>query len=49
MKFKFTEKKIAEIEKVLDTKFSKRGNQYRTILENEQNDTKAIPHYQRTL
>jgi hypothetical protein len=34
MKFKFTEKKIAEIEKVLKAKFSKRGNQYRMLLEN---------------
>lgn len=35
MKFKFTDKKIAEIEKVLETKFTKRGDQYRTVLENE--------------
>jgi hypothetical protein len=40
MKFKFTEKKMAEIEKVLNTKFSRRGNQYRTILENEQQNRK---------
>ena len=40
MKFKFTEKKIEEIEKVLNTKFCKRGDQYRTILENEQQDRK---------
>jgi hypothetical protein len=35
MKFKFTEKKIAEIEKVLGAKFSRRHNQYRMLLENE--------------
>jgi hypothetical protein len=35
MKFKFTEKKITEIEKVLGAKFSKRTNQYRMLLENE--------------
>jgi hypothetical protein len=34
MKFKFTAKKIAEIEKVLKAKFTKRGNQYRMLLEN---------------
>jgi hypothetical protein len=40
MKFKFTEKKINEIEKVLDTKFSKRGNQYRMVLENKEQKRK---------
>ena len=35
MKFKFTEKKISEIEKVLGEKFAKRSNQYRMLLENE--------------
>ena len=35
MKFKFTEKKISEIEKVLGASFTKRGNQYRMLLENE--------------
>jgi hypothetical protein len=33
MKFKFTAQRIAEIEKVLKTKFMKRGNQYRTLLQ----------------
>jgi len=32
MKFKFTEKDFAEIEKVLGSKFAKRGNQYRAVL-----------------
>jgi hypothetical protein len=36
MKFKFTEKKITEIEKVLGAKFSKRSNQYRMLLENKE-------------
>jgi len=40
MKFKFTSEKIADIEKVLNTKFTKRGNQYRTILENEEQKRK---------
>jgi hypothetical protein len=34
MKFTFTEENFAEIEKVLETKFAKRGNQYRAILLN---------------
>ncbi len=34
MKFKFDEKKLAEIEKVLETKFARRGNQYRAVLLN---------------
>ncbi len=34
MKFKFDEEKLAEIEKVLNTKFAKRGNQYRAVLLN---------------
>ena len=36
MKFKFTEKNFAEIEKVLDTKFAKRGEQYRAVLINSE-------------
>jgi hypothetical protein len=40
MKFKITDKNISEIEKVLDTKFTKRGDQYRTILENEEQKRK---------
>ena len=40
MKFKFTNEKIADIEKVLNTKFTIRGNQYRTILENEEQKRK---------
>lgn len=35
MKFKFTPKKISEIEKVLGARFAKRGNQYRMLLEND--------------
>jgi hypothetical protein len=34
MKLKFTEKKIAEIGNALETKFTKRGDQFRTVLEN---------------
>ena len=34
MKFKFTDEKIREIEKVLQVKFARRENQYRAILEN---------------
>ena len=38
MKLKFTEKKITEIENALETKFAKRGDQFRTVMENvEQN------------
>ena len=40
MKFKFTDDKITEIGKVLETKFSKRGNQYRTVLENQEHKRK---------
>lgn len=40
MKFEFTDEKIAEIEEVLQTKFIKRGNQYRAILENEKEKRK---------
>ena len=36
MKFKFTEKKISEIEKIFGATFTKRGNQYRMLLENEE-------------
>ncbi len=46
MKFKITEDKIAEIEKVLETKFVKRGDQYRTVLENmEQNRKLTLEIY----
>ena len=34
MKFKFTDKSFAEIEKVLETKFAKRAGQYRAVLLN---------------
>jgi hypothetical protein len=40
MKFKFSDKKIAEIEKVLHTKFVKRGGQYRATLVNEEKKRK---------
>jgi hypothetical protein len=40
MKFKFTEKKIAEIENALETRFVKRGKQFRTILENADQNRK---------
>jgi hypothetical protein len=36
MKFKFTTAKIASIEKVLNIKFTKRGNQYRALLQDEE-------------
>jgi hypothetical protein len=36
MKFKFTDARIAEIEKVLDTKFIKRANQYRALLQDQE-------------
>lgn len=36
MNFKFTPEKIAEIEKVLGIKFSRRGDQYRAIIENDE-------------
>ena len=36
MKFKFSDKNFTEIEKVLDTKFAKRGNQYRAVLLNSE-------------
>ena len=34
MKFKFSEENFTEIEKVLETKFAKRGEQYRAVLLN---------------
>jgi len=40
MKFKFTDKNIEEIEKVLETTFSKRGDQYRAVLENQDQNRK---------
>ncbi len=36
MKFKFTDTRISEIEKVLNTKFIKRGNQYRALLQDQE-------------
>jgi hypothetical protein len=36
MKFKFTDTRIGEIEKVLNTKFSKRGNQFRALLQDQE-------------
>ena len=40
MKFKFDEKKLAEIEKVLETRFARRGNQYRAVLLNTEEHRK---------
>lgn len=40
MKFTFTEEKFAEIEKVLNTKFAKRGDQHRAILLNTEQSRK---------
>ena len=40
MIFKFTEESFAEIEKVLDTKFAKRGDQYRAVLLNTEQGRK---------
>jgi len=40
MRFKFSNDKILEIEKVLNTKFARRENQYRAILENEEQNRK---------
>ena len=40
MNFKFTSGNIKEIEKVLNSKFSKRGNQYRMVLVDQDNDRK---------
>lgn len=46
MKFKITDDKIAEIEKVLEVKFTKRGDQYRAVLENtEQNRRLTLEIY----
>ena len=36
MKFKFTDERIKEIEKVLNVKFTKREGQYRAVLENKE-------------
>ena len=36
MSFKFTSEKFTELERVLDTKFSKRNNQYRAVLINKE-------------
>jgi len=35
MKFKFSDDNIKQIENVLNTKFSKRGNQFRTVISDE--------------
>ena len=40
MKFKIGDQQIKEIEKVLHCEFSKRGNQYRSVLYNEENQRK---------
>lgn len=40
MKFKFNDKAFQEIEKVLETKFAKRGDQYRAVLLNTQQNRK---------
>jgi hypothetical protein len=40
MKLKFTEQKIAEIEKALETTFTKRGDQFRAVLENTEQNRK---------
>jgi len=40
MNLKFTEKKIAEIENALETKFAQRGDQFRAILENPEQNRK---------
>jgi len=46
MEFTFTDKNFTEIEKVLQTKFAKRGDQYRAILLNtEQNRKLTIEIY----
>lgn len=42
MKFKFTDDVFLEIEKVLETKFKKRENQYRAVLLNEEENRKLI-------
>ena len=36
MSFKFTDEKFRELEKVLETKFAKRNNQYRAVLLNKE-------------
>jgi len=40
MPFKFDKKSFAEIEKVLETKFAKRENQYRAVLLNDEENRK---------
>ncbi len=40
MSFKFDEKSLAEIEKVLEVKFAKRGNQFRAVLLNSEEHRK---------
>ncbi len=40
MPIKFTKESFAEIEKVLETKFAKRENQYRAVLLNEEQNRK---------
>ena len=45
MKFKIGDQQIKEIEKVLDCTFTKRGNQYRSVLYNEENQRKPVKEY----
>ncbi len=40
MKFRFDQKSLSEIEKVLETKFAKRGNEYRAVLLNTEEHRK---------
>lgn len=40
MSFKFTEENLQEIEKVLETKFARRGDQYRAVLLNSEQGRK---------
>ncbi len=42
MEFHFDDKTLGEIEKVLETKFAKRGNQYRAVLLNTDQERKLI-------
>jgi hypothetical protein len=42
MKFKFDDKAFSEIEKVLDTKFTKKNDQYRAVLLKSELDRKLI-------
>jgi len=40
MEFEFSDKNFAEIERVLETKFAKRGNEYRAVLLNTEQQRK---------